>query len=230
MTQEEKILDKNNPLSYIKLLEPKVKDMFKSESSGHDIDHLQRVSKLALHIQEKEGGDRLIIGISAYLHDIHRLVEKETGNFCPPKNSLPEIQKILDEVDFPEDKIGMVLHGIEFHEEYGFSSVGKTVSDIETLILQDADNLDAIGAIGIGRTFAYHGSKGDPLWNQEIPIDRNIYDESQSDPDAIHHFYSKLLKLSDNMNTVTAKQMASERHKFMEEFVNRFIREWDGEI
>lgn len=230
MAQEEKILDKDNPLSYIKLLEPKVRDIFKFESSGHDIDHLQRVSKLALHIQEKEGGDRLTIGVSAYLHDIHRLTEKETGKFFAPKDSLSEIKKLLEDVNFPENKIEMVLHCIEFHEEYGFSETGKTVSDLETLVLQDADNLDAIGAIGIGRTFAFGGANKIPMWIPEKPFDRDTYDESERDPSTLHHFSSKLLKLGENMNTVTAKQMASERHKFMEEFINRFIREWSGEI
>ncbi len=222
--------DRDNPLYYVKLLEPKVRKMFDSESSGHDLYHLQRVLNLALHLQEKEGGDRLVIGVAAYLHDIHRLVEKETGKFYPPKESLPTIEKLLKEVNFARDKIPMVLHCIEYHEEYGFSASGKTVDDLETFILQDADNLDAIGAIGVGRTFTFGGAHGLPMWVPDIPFDRNTFDESERDPSTIHHFYSKLFKLGDNMNTKTAKEMAKARHKFMEVFVKTFIGEWKGEI
>jgi|SRR3990172_1634104 len=230
MSVQDVKMEEDNPITYIQLLEPKVREMFKSESSGHDIDHLQRVSKLALHLQEKEGGDKLVIGVAAYLHDVHRLTEKQTGKFNPPKESLPAVKQLLEDVNFPSDKIGMVLHCIEFHEEYGFSSKGKTVADLETLILQDADNLDAIGAIGIGRTFAFGGANNLPMWIPGKPFDRNTYDESERDPSTLHHFYSKLLKLGENMNTETARQMASERHKCMEEFVDRFKHEWDGEI
>ena len=215
---------------YLEPLGNKIRKMFASESSGHDINHLKRVHNIALHIQSKEGGDRTIIGISAILHDIHRLQEKETGKFCPPKDSLPIVEKLLQEVDFPKAKIKSVLHCIEFHEEYGFSKKGKTVKDIETLILQDADNLDAIGAIGIGRTFSFGGAYGIPMWIPEEPLGKRHYDESERDPSTLHHFYSKLLKLKGNMNTKTGKSMAEERHKFMEKFANEFQKEWKGEL
>ena len=127
-----------------------------------------------------------------------------------------------------EEQKEKVLHCIEFHEEYDFSEKGKTVSDIETLIVQDADNLDAIGAIGIGRTFMFHGSKGDPMWIPEKSFDRERYDESVEDITPIHHFKHKLLKLKENMNTETAKKMANERHKFMELFLQEFFDEWNG--
>lgn len=214
--------------NYLEKLDKNVKEMFHSESSGHDIYHLHRVLNLALHIQEKEGGDEIVIGISALLHDIHRLIEKESGVFCPPVNSLPTVQKLLEEVNFPKDYIPKVLHCIEHHEEYGFSSEGKTVSDIETLVLQDADNLDAIGAIGIGRTFSFGGMYGVPMWVPEKPFDREVYDESERDPSTLHHFHAKLLKLEGNMNTETAKSMAKERTDFMRKFVEQFISEWEG--
>lgn len=214
---------------YLEKLDKKIKGMFSSESSGHDIFHLHRVLDLALHLQEKEGGEKLIIGVSALLHDIHRLMEKESGVFCPPTDSLPAVQKLLEEVDFPADYISKVLHSIEHHEEYGFSKEGKTVNDLETLILQDADNLDAIGAIGVGRTFAFGGAHGVPMWIPEKPFDREVYDESEKDPSIIHHFYSKLFKLEGNMNTATARNMAKERTDFMRKFVEQFINEWKGE-
>jgi uncharacterized protein len=182
----------------------------------------------AIALQNKEGGDKLIIIVSALLHDIHRIIQKETGQFCSPKDSLLKVQEILDKLDLTSEQKDKILHCIEFHEEYDFSENGKTVNDIETLILQDADNLDAIGAIGIGRTFSYGGAHDLNMWTPEVAFDRNIFDENVEDPSAIHHFYSKLLKLKENMNTQTAKNMANERHKFMEKFLQEFFDEWDG--
>lgn len=215
--------------TYLQKLDRKIKEMFSSESSGHDIHHLHRVLSLALHLQEKEGGDRLVIGVSALLHDVHRLMEKESGVYCPPVDSLPTVEKLLKEIDFPKEYITKVLHSIEYHEEYGFTKDGKTVKDIETLVLQDADNIDAIGAVGIGRTFAFGGAHGVSMWVPEVPFNEDIYDASKKDLSTIHHFYSKLFKLEENMNTKTAKSMAKERTDFMRKFVEQFISEWKGE-
>jgi len=214
----------------LQTLDAEVRTFFKEDSSGHDIYHLQRVLRLALHIQEHEGGDRLIIGVAAFLHDVHRIMQNQTGQFCSPKDSLPEVQKILNTVPLTDDQMKHILHCIEHHEEYNFSEHGKTVNDIETLILQDSDNLDAIGAIGIGRTFTYGGAKGVTMWQPEIPLERLVYNESlPADPSTLHHFYSKLLKLKNNFNTQTAKAMALKRHEFMEQFVKQFKAEWNGE-
>lgn len=209
-------------------VENEIKSVFKSESSGHDIYHLKRVFNMALTIQKKEGGDKLIIGVSALLHDIHRIISNETGKYCSPKESFPEIKKILDKVKLSKERKEKILHCIEFHEEYNFSENGKTVNDIETLILQDADNLDAIGAIGIGRTFSFGGAHHVTMFIPEKPFNRKTYDESEKDPSTIHHFYSKLLKLKENMNTKTGKEIASSRHKFMEKFLDEFFAEWNG--
>lgn len=215
-------------MNYRSALESHVRAMFKMDSTGHDMDHLKRVEKLALHLQEKEGGDAEIISTAALLHDVHRLMEKDRGSYCPPVESLPTIQKILEEIHFDPKKIEHVLHSIELHEEYGFSSTGKTATDIETCILQDADNLDAIGAIGIARTFSFGGAYGIPFWKPEIPFDREHYDEETRDPSVLHHIHAKLLKLKDNMNTATAKKMAEERHQFMLDFADRLMKEWNG--
>lgn len=209
-------------------LEIEIKTLFHEESSGHDIYHLKRTLNNALTLQEKEGGDRLIIAVSAFLHDIHRIIQKETGIFCSPKDSLPKVKEILNKTSLAEEQKNKILHCIEYHEEYCFSENGKTVNDIETLVLQDADNLDAIGAIGIGRTFSFGGANKVTMWIPEKPFDRETFDESEKDSSTIHHFYSKLLKLKENMNTKTAKKMADERHKFMELFLQEFFDEWSG--
>jgi len=222
-----------NPALYqekiINQLEEEVKALFHNESSGHDIYHLKRTMNSALTIQEKEGGDRLVIAVAAFLHDIHRIMQNENGKYCLPKDSLLKIKELIDKTDLTAEQKEKVLHCIEYHEEYNFSQTGKTVEDIETLILQDADNLDAMGAIGIGRTFAFSGSHNVTMWVPEKPFDRAVFDESEKDPSTIHHFYSKLLKLKESMNTETAKKMADERHKFMESFLQEFFAEWNGE-
>ncbi len=213
----------------IENLRKEVNKLFQSENSGHDIYHLERVLNLALNIQEKEGGDKTVVAAAAFLHDIHRIIQKESGKFCSPKDSLLKVRKILDKVDLPEDKVKKILHCVEFHEEYSFSEKGKTAKDIETLIIQDADNLDAIGAVGIARAFAFGGAHDVPIWVPKIPFTRKNFDESEQDPSEIHHFYSKLLKLKDNMNTKTAQEMARRRHEFLEAFLKEFFQEWKGE-
>lgn len=211
-------------------LEQTLKVMFSDERSGHDIHHLQRVSNLALHIQEREGGDRQVIGAAALLHDVHRLMQNETRVFVHPRDSLSEVRKLLQQAGFPEGKVENVLHSVEFHEEYGFSEKGRTADDIETLILQDADNLDAMGAIGVGRAFAYAGAHGITAWIPELALDSvGAYDESMKDPSVIHHFHHKLLRLGSSMNTRTGREIAEARHEYMKGFIERFFREWNGE-
>lgn len=213
----------------VKQIQEETKHLFFVDSSGHDMSHLKRVYNLAMHLQEKEGGDKIVIGVAALLHDIHRLMEHELGRFVHARDSLPNVKKILNKLDLTQEQIEKILHCVEYHDEYGFSEEGKQVDDIETLILQDADNLDAIGALGISRTFMFSGAHKLPSYVEEIPFDVKKYDESIRDPSAIHHFHSKLLKLKDNMSTNTAKELALHRHEFMVEFVNEFLAEWNGE-
>ncbi len=102
-------------------LEGHIKELFHNDSSGHDIYHLKRTLHNALTIQEQEWGDRLIIAISALLHDIHRIIQKENWTFCSPKDSLPIVKEILDKVDLTQDHKKKILYCIEYHEEYDFS-------------------------------------------------------------------------------------------------------------
>ena len=213
---------------YIEKLKPYIMELFNKDSSGHDISHLLRTMNTALYLQEKEGGDRLIIGISAFLHDVHRIMQNETGHFVSPKDSIPKVKEILKNIDLTNEQVEKICFCIEHHEEYNWN--GNNVDDINTLILQDADNLDAIGAIGIGRTFSYGGSHNAVMYDDTIPLnEEDDYSESNGDdPSTIHHFYHKLFKLGDNMNTITAKILANDRIKFMKEFVKEFLNEWNA--
>ena len=209
---------------YIEQLKPHVENLFRKDSTGHDISHLTRTMNMALYLQEKEGGDRLIIGIAAFLHDVHRIMQNETGHFVSQKDSIPKVKEILKKIDLTNEQLEKICYCIEHHEEYNWN--GNNVDDINTLILQDADNLDAIGAIGIGRTFSYGGSHNVVMYDDTVPLnEENDYSEARGDDlSTIHHFYHKLFKLGDNMNTTTAKKLATDRIKFMKEFV----KEWDA--
>ena len=215
---------------YIEKLRPHVLELFAKDSSGHDIGHLERTMRTALHIQEKEGGDRIVIGIAAFLHDVHRIMQNETGKFVSPKDSLDTVRKILDKADLElsDEQVNKICYCIEFHEEYNWN--GNNVDELNTQILQDADNLEAIGAIGIGRAFIYCGAHSIPMYNENIPLnENNDYIEDEGDNEStIHHFHHKLFKLGDNMNTKTGKEMAIKRIDFMKEFTKVFFDEWNG--
>lgn len=213
---------------YIDIIKPHIIELFKDDSSGHDISHLERTMNIALNICEKENGDKLIVGISAFMHDIHRIMQNTIGKFVSPKDSLVKVREILNYTDLSQDIIDKICFCIEHHEEYNWN--GKNVDDLNTLILQDADNLDAIGAIGIGRTFLYGGAHNVKMYDENIPLNINEdYSEfNGDDPSTIHHFYHKLFKLKDNMNTPTAKEQAKKRTEYMEDFVKEFLDEWNG--
>lgn len=214
---------------YIEIIKPHIIELFKNDSTGHDISHLIRTMNIAINICDKENGEKLIVGIAAFMHDIHRIMQNETGKFVSPKDSLPKVRKILSNTDLSEESINKICYCIEFHEEYNWN--GNNVNDLNTLILQDADNLDAIGAIGIGRSFAYGGARNRLMYDESKPlnIDEDYFEENGDvDPSTIHHFYHKLFKLSDNMNTKTGKEQAIRRTEYMKEFVKEFLDEWTG--
>lgn len=215
---------------YIEKLRPEIEKIFKEDSSGHDIGHLERTMQNALFIQKYEGGDKLVIGIAAFLHDLHRTISPKLGKYCSPKESLPIIEKLLEKINFPKEKKEKVLKAIEFHEEYNWNDKNNKKREIEILILQDADNLDALGAIGIARTFYYGGAYKIPMYDKSIPINEeyDYSEDKENDPSSIHHFYHKLLKLSKYMNTKTAKKIAKGKTKIIKTFLKEFINECEG--
>ena len=211
-------------------LRPIVKELCKKyKTGGHDIDHFNRTMKIALYLQSKEGGDVLIIGISSFLHDIHRLMQTEQSKYITPKDSLDEVIKIIEKskIELTSDQINKILFCIEHHEDYNWN--GFNVDDINTLILQDADNLDAIGAIGIGRSFGYAALNNQVFYDDKIPLEKfDGYEEKIKDVSNIHFFNNKLVKLGDNMNTKTAKLIAKDRVEFIKKFIDEYIKEWNA--
>lgn len=212
----------------INQLEKEVKDYFAGDSSGHDINHLERTKNLALKIQEKEGGNRLVVAVAAYLHDVHRIIQNKSGKYCTPRESLPEVERLMAKVELDNlDRI-LILNCIAVHEEYNFSSDEKSDESLEAMIVQDADNLDAMGAVGVARAFMYGGAHNMPMWVPDISVVDGAYDESKNDISVIHHFSHKLLKLKNNMNTGIGREMAICRYRFMLEFLAEFKSEWKG--
>jgi len=221
--------DKSDIVTVFNTIERKLRVEFGKDTTGHDFYHLMRVHNLALHLQSTEGGDLLVVGMAALVHDVHRLMQSEEGRYFSPEESLDRVEVIIKSAALERTAVERVLHCVRYHEQYSFSPTGKTVADVETLILQDADNLEAMGAIGLARTFTYGAVHGRPIWLPEIPLERDHYEEGEPiDPSTVHHIYSKLLRLKDNMNTRSGRHFAERRHGVLLRFLEDFRKEWEG--
>ncbi|MBH0173243.1 HD domain-containing protein [Fictibacillus sp. 23RED33] len=200
-----------------------VKDKLRDESSGHDWYHIYRVKNLALNIAEKEGADHFVCVMAALLHDIadEKIAETE-------EEGLKEVKQWLESISVEKAYITHIMTIISTMSFKGGS--GKEMESIEGKVVQDADRLDAIGAIGIGRTFAYSGAKGQLMYDPAIPVRETMTKEQYRNErsTAINHFYEKLLKLKHGMNTPYAKKLADDRHAFLENFLEQFFEEWEG--
>lgn len=198
-----------------------VKQHFATDSSGHDWWHIYRVRNMAIHLAEKEGGDIFIIEMAALLHDLDDWKLGDGEDYSKTKKWLSQIglsQKEAEKIDCVIKQVSFKGAGVE------------TKADCrEAKIVQDADRLDAIGAIGIARTFAYGGHKGRLLYHPDIELQlhQNFEAYKKTTAPTINHFYEKLLLLKDRMNTKTAQEIAKERHRFMEDFLAQFFFEWN---
>ncbi|MGG3494456.1 HD domain-containing protein [Peribacillus simplex] len=206
----------------IDLTEKFVYDQLKSDASGHDWFHIDRVRKLALHIaKEERKGNEFIIELAALLHDI----PDDKLNRDADEGS-KKLDEWFDEIKLEIDSVNAIKQIIN---TISYSSGQLKLLSIEAEIVQDADRLDAIGAIGIARTFAFGGKKGQPMFDPSLPMRGNMTKEEYrtGKSSSIHHFYEKLLRLQDMLNTCTAKRIASERHEYMVRFLEEFNKEWD---
>lgn len=202
-----------------------VKEVCKNDSSGHDWWHIERVYNNAKLINKKEKANEFILTIIVLMHDLydHKFY---SGNIA---KKLEETLKELQVYEYlQKDDIQNIIHSCV---NLGFSSniIDKKELSLEGKIAQDADRLDAMGAIAIARVFTYGGKTGRLIYNpnDNEPADAKEYNEKGS-KSSISHFYDKLLKLKDLINTDTAKEIAIERHKFLEIFLKEFFDEWNG--
>ncbi len=216
---------KNNQI--IEATKTFVKTTLKDAEGGHDWFHTERVYNNALLISKGETVDELVVALGALLHDIADSKFNNGDYTVGPKIAAEFLvkQNVSTEV---------INHVIKIIENVSFSSnIDKTAAfqSKELEVIQDADRLDALGAIGIARTFNYGGFKNRVLYNPEIKPNLNLTKEEYkaSTAPTINHFYEKLLLLKDKMNTKTGRKIAEERHNYMVDFLKQFYAEWHGE-
>lgn len=203
-----------------------VKKTLKNAEGGHDWFHIQRVYRNSLLILQNENADELIVSLGALLHDIADYKFHNGDESIGPKIA----SEFLKSQNVSQDVIDQVVKIVE-NISYKGGNEKQTFKSKELDIIQDADRLDALGAIGIARTFNYGGFKGRVLYDPSVKPNLNMTKEEYkaSPAPTINHFYEKLLLLKDRMNTNTGKSLAEGRHRYMQDFLGQFYAEWNGE-
>jgi uncharacterized protein len=201
---------------------------FAGDAGGHDLAHLDRVAGMGDRLARAEGADREVVGAAAYCHDFHRLVERESGHARPVASADCEelVVATLAAAGAAARLTAPVVACVAFCDRHVFAGDDGD-GPLEAQVLRDADNLDAIGAVGIARAFAFGAQLGEPLWIPEAEA-RTTYAPGRTSS-VLHHFDEKLLRLRDDMLTPTGRAIAEERHRFTAEFAQRFRREWHAE-
>lgn len=203
-----------------------VKSILEGEGSGHDWWHIVRVVNNALALAKEEGADLFVVEMAALLHDIgdHKLHGGDTT--VGPKMTRAWLEQC-------EVEGHLVDQVVEIVQEISFkgAKVSTPMSSLAGKVVQDADRLDAIGAIGIARTFAYGGNKNRLMYDPNVPavMHEDFETYKSSTAPTINHFYEKLLLLKDRMNTAAGRKWAEQRHEYMEHFLEQFYAEWNGE-
>ena len=203
-----------------------VKNELKNAEGGHDWFHIERVYKNALLIAKNEPVDITIVSLAALLHDIADPKFNNGDETIGPRVASEFLlkQNVSSEII---EHVTQIIENMSFKNSFDLHT---SFTSKEMEVVQDADRLDAIGAIGIARCFNYGGFKDRPLYNPEIPPNQNMTkaEYKASNSPTINHFYEKLLLLKDQMNTKAGTRIALERHKYMEGFLKQFYAEWEG--
>lgn len=212
-----------NNQAIIKEVERRLKKSFRGEPTGHDWWHSSRVRDLALKIARKEGGGLFVIELASLLHDI------DDWKFSKA-NPTARARRLLEELGVAQETIRRVCHIIE-NVSFKGAGVRDRMKTKEGKIVQDADRLDVIGAIGISRAFAYGGYKKREIYNPSIKpqFHKTFKAYKAKKGTTINHFYEKILLLKDRLHTKTAKEIAQKRHKFVVAYLEQFFQEWKGE-
>ena len=203
-----------------------VKERLQGAEGGHDWFHIERVYKNSLLIAESEECNLQVVKLGALLHDIADSKFHNGDETVGPKVA----REFLENEKVNEETIIHVLNIIE-NISFKGGNFDKKFNSKELDIVQDADRLDALGAVGIARTFNYGGFKNRAIYNPSIAPNLNMSKDEYKNSEAptLNHFYEKLLLLKDKMNTDSGKKIAKERHSYMEKFLSQFYAEWDGE-
>ncbi len=203
-----------------------VKETLKGAEGGHDWFHIERVYNNAKLISKSENVDKFIVTLGALLHDIADAKFYDGDESVGPKKA----RAFLESQQVDEEVIVHIENIIQYISFKSSLDAGNSFRSPELDVIQDADRLDAIGAIGIARCFNYGGFKNRVLYDPEIAPNLNMSKEEykKSSSPTINHFYEKLLLLKDKMNTETGRQIAADRHSYMEGFLQQFYDEWNG--
>ncbi len=201
-----------------------VKEKMSGEGTGHDWFHVYRVWKTAKHIGTAEDADMFIVEMVALLHDLDD--HKITGEHSDEKKNAKAWMAEQGVEPETQERILEAIRNLSFTDNIG----KRKELSMEGKVVQDADRLDAIGAIGIARCFAYGGKAGRPLYDPDRPPQKELSVEQYKKGTGctLNHFYEKLLMLKDLMNTDAGKKMAEHRHRFMEQYLEEFYKEWEG--
>lgn len=206
-------------------IKEEAKKFFEGKNSSHGWDHTERVLYLALHIGKKENANLEVIELSSLLHDIAREEQnKSDGKICHAEKGAVLAKEILEKYGFEKETIDNVIHCIKRHR----FKRGEAPETLEAKVLYDADKLDAIGAVGLGRAFQFAGEIGAKLHNSNVDIENTK--EYSKDDTAFREFSVKLRKVKDSMFTREGKRIAEERHNFMINFFDRLEQEIKGEV
>ncbi len=199
-----------------------IRQLFEQDSSGHDWWHIYRVWQLSIRIAKLENADLFRVEMAALLHDLDDW--KLNGDPKQEAKAVTWMKKLGLTIE-ETDSIWSIITEVSFKG----AGVDTTPTTAEAMIVQDADRLDAIGAIGIARTFAFGGNRNRMIYDPEVEprLHQSFSEYKQTTAPTINHFYEKLLLLKDRMNTPTAKEIASKRHHFMENYLEQFYREWN---
>ncbi|WP_422092247.1 HD domain-containing protein [Tenacibaculum ovolyticum] len=202
-----------------------VKETLKGAEGGHDYFHIERVYKNAMLIAKNEKVDDFVVALGALLHDIADSKFYDGDETVGPKKA-----RLFLEKEGVNEVVIVHIENIIKNISFKGGNFKQEFNSLELDVIQDADRLDAIGAIGIARCFNYGGFKNRELYNPDIPpkLDMTKEEYKNSTAPTLNHFYEKLLLLKDKFNTNTGKELAKQRHEFMEDFVNKFLDEYNG--
>jgi uncharacterized protein len=213
--------------SIVRDAEEWVRSLLEKESTGHDWHHIMRVRKTATTIAQEEGVSLFLVDLMVLLHE---LPDRKLELFPSEAEALKAVHDWLSSRGVPQEHTEEILYVIE-NQSYSKSGVtNQKLTSQAGQVVQDADRLDGLGAIGVARCFAHGGKKKRPLYNPDIPLQKEVNFEKywEGSPSSLHHFPEKLLKLKDQMNTAAGRRLAEDRHQFTQEFFNRFLEEWEG--
>jgi len=210
----------------LRLTEAHVREALEGDGSGHDWWHIERVRRLALRLGAGEGADLLVVELAALLHDLADWKFHGGDETAAPRAAAAWLEGLGASADVV-DHVREIVGGLSFRG----AGVPTQMRTLEGRVVQDADRLDAIGAIGIARAFAFGGHRGRALHDPGVPsVPHDTFEayKSKTGP-TTNHFHEKLFLLRDRMNTEAAKQLAADRHRFMEDFLRCFLAEWEGD-